>query len=199
MSTCVYCEVKISTNTHSQILFAWPSHGDFIDYMYDLGSATYSRPALARFLSLVKDRSGLGLTHIMAHSMGNWLTLEALNAAERASPAGSEPTGIARWHFVAELPPALVDPGDVPEERCAEDGGQADQDRCEPAAGVIDEAGGHEGADEGQADPEAEEGELTEAGGLGAADQVAEVVRYVVWESAVAQHGFLSFWSTGLL
>lgn len=60
------------------VLFTWPSAGKLLAYGYDRDSATYSRDALERTLNyLVADRS-VGEISILAHSMGNWVTLEAL-------------------------------------------------------------------------------------------------------------------------
>jgi esterase/lipase superfamily enzyme len=60
------------------VLFTWPSRGKLIDYGYDRESANYSRDALeALLLALVNDRE-VREVDILAHSMGNWVTLEAL-------------------------------------------------------------------------------------------------------------------------
>ena len=60
------------------VLFTWPSAGKLLAYGYDRDSATYSRDALERTLNyLIADKS-VGEISILAHSMGNWVTLEAL-------------------------------------------------------------------------------------------------------------------------
>jgi len=60
------------------VLFTWPSAGELLAYGYDRDSSTYSRDALEHTLDyLVADRS-VGEISILAHSMGNWVTLEAL-------------------------------------------------------------------------------------------------------------------------
>ncbi len=60
------------------VLFTWPSGGAAIDYVYDRDSAMYSRDALEAVLqALVKDPS-VGSISILAHSMGNYVTVEAL-------------------------------------------------------------------------------------------------------------------------
>lgn len=60
------------------VLFTWPSRGKLLQYGYDHESASYSRDALEGVLqALVKDRN-VGEISILAHSMGNWVTLEAL-------------------------------------------------------------------------------------------------------------------------
>ncbi len=60
------------------VLFTWPSKGNVFAYGYDRESANYSRDALERLLQyLVKEPKVKKIT-ILAHSMGNWVTLEAL-------------------------------------------------------------------------------------------------------------------------
>ena len=60
------------------VLFTWPSGGRVIDYVYDRDSAVYSRDALETVLqALVKDPSVDSIS-ILAHSMGNYLAIEAL-------------------------------------------------------------------------------------------------------------------------
>ncbi|MGH6812485.1 MAG: alpha/beta hydrolase [Methylocella sp.] len=60
------------------ILFTWPSKGKLLAYGYDHESATYSRDQLEEGLRfLAKDREVSEIT-VLAHSMGNWVTLEAL-------------------------------------------------------------------------------------------------------------------------
>lgn len=60
------------------VLFTWPSAGKLLAYGYDRDSSTYSRDGLERMLDyLVADKS-VGEISILAHSMGNWVTLEAL-------------------------------------------------------------------------------------------------------------------------
>ena len=60
------------------VLFTWPSGGAALDYVYDRDSAVYSRDALeAVFQALVKDPA-VGSISVLAHSLGNYLTVEAL-------------------------------------------------------------------------------------------------------------------------
>jgi esterase/lipase superfamily enzyme len=63
---------------HVPVLMSWPSRGTLLDYEYDEDSATYSRPYLGRTLELVTAAAGSQRVDILAHSMGNWLTLETL-------------------------------------------------------------------------------------------------------------------------
>ena len=60
------------------LLFTWPSRGRLLAYTYDRESANYSRDALEAVLQyLVKDKSVNEVT-LLAHSMGNWVAMEAL-------------------------------------------------------------------------------------------------------------------------
>ena len=59
------------------LLFTWASRGSVPDYIYDLNSATVARDALETTLKRLAA-SGADHIHIVAHSMGNWVTVEAL-------------------------------------------------------------------------------------------------------------------------
>lgn len=60
------------------ILFAWPSQAAVAGYVADKDSVTYSRDYLADMLTaLAKDRR-IGNITLFGHSMGAWLTVEAL-------------------------------------------------------------------------------------------------------------------------
>jgi len=60
------------------VLFTWPSAGRLVAYTYDRESANYSRDALERMLTLMATDGQVNQISILAHSMGNWLTLETL-------------------------------------------------------------------------------------------------------------------------
>ena len=60
------------------ILFTWPSAGNVFAYNYDRDSADYSRDALEKLLRYLQDDPEVKTISILAHSMGNWVTLEAL-------------------------------------------------------------------------------------------------------------------------
>lgn len=60
------------------VLFTWPSRGRLLQYGYDHESASYSRDALERVLQALTLDPNVGEISILAHSMGNWVTLEAL-------------------------------------------------------------------------------------------------------------------------
>lgn len=59
------------------VLFSWASAGRTLDYIYDNNSATMARDGLEQTLRLL-SRSGATRIDIVAHSMGNWVAMEAL-------------------------------------------------------------------------------------------------------------------------
>jgi esterase/lipase superfamily enzyme len=60
------------------MLFSWPSKNSLMSYMYDRESAMWSRDALEGMLDeLIVDPS-VGTVHIIAHSMGTMVAVEAL-------------------------------------------------------------------------------------------------------------------------
>ncbi|MFY9627391.1 MAG: alpha/beta fold hydrolase [Methylocystis sp.] len=59
------------------VLFSWASHGNLTDYVYDNNSATAARDELERTIRLL-FASDADQVNILAHSMGNWVTVEAL-------------------------------------------------------------------------------------------------------------------------
>ena len=60
------------------ILFTWPSQNRAFAYGADKDNATASRDDLTTVLSELGTMPGVGRIHILAHSMGTWLTMEAL-------------------------------------------------------------------------------------------------------------------------
>jgi esterase/lipase superfamily enzyme len=62
------------------VLFTWPSRGELRlnSYAYDRESAIYSRDALEQLLETLAANPNIKEVNILAHSMGNWVTLEAL-------------------------------------------------------------------------------------------------------------------------
>lgn len=59
------------------ILFAWPSEAKITGYIADKDSVTYSRDALADLLATLA-RQPSGKITVFGHSMGGWLTMEAV-------------------------------------------------------------------------------------------------------------------------
>jgi len=62
------------------VLFSWPSRGRVADYIYDRESAAGARQAFIEMLQLIKAQNNIKRIHILAHSMGNQVVLEALMA-----------------------------------------------------------------------------------------------------------------------
>jgi len=60
------------------VLFTWPSRGRLLDYVYDRDSAIYSREALEAVLTAMAGDPKVGSISILAHSMGNFVVIEAL-------------------------------------------------------------------------------------------------------------------------
>lgn len=65
------------------VLFSWASRGTLTDYIYDNNSATAARDDLARTLKLL-FASNADEINIVAHSMGNWVAVEALRQLQIA-------------------------------------------------------------------------------------------------------------------
>jgi esterase/lipase superfamily enzyme len=60
------------------ILVTWPSRGSLLAYGYDRESANYTRNALETLFQFLARDSEVKEVSILAHSMGNWLAIEAL-------------------------------------------------------------------------------------------------------------------------
>jgi esterase/lipase superfamily enzyme len=64
------------------VLFAWPSRGNTALYLADRDATTYSRDYFENTLREIAAQPGVREINILAHSMGNWLTLETLRQAK---------------------------------------------------------------------------------------------------------------------
>jgi esterase/lipase superfamily enzyme len=60
------------------VAFCWPSKASLLDYGYDRDSAMWSRDALESVLDGLMTNPKVSRIHIVAHSIGTMLTLEAL-------------------------------------------------------------------------------------------------------------------------
>lgn len=60
------------------ILFAWPSEAKATGYIADKESVTYSRDQLAELLMMLSRKQSGKRISLIGHSMGAWLTVEAL-------------------------------------------------------------------------------------------------------------------------
>lgn len=72
------------------VLFTWASRGALTQYVYDTNSATAARDDLERTIRLIFE-SKAEQVNILAHSMGNWVTVEALRQIKisgKAPPIG---------------------------------------------------------------------------------------------------------------
>ncbi|CAM5764319.1 hypothetical protein LMIY3S_01107 [Labrys miyagiensis] len=76
---------KDSGSDNTVIGFAWPSLGTLTGYVADRESTTYSRDYFEQFLNDLARAPGVKRIHIIAHSMGNWLTVETLRQAKLRS------------------------------------------------------------------------------------------------------------------
>ncbi|MGH6837386.1 MAG: alpha/beta hydrolase [Methylocella sp.] len=59
-------------------LYTWPAAGSLLDYGAAKESATIARDALSKLLRRLSELPDIGRVHILAHSMGAWLAMEAL-------------------------------------------------------------------------------------------------------------------------
>jgi esterase/lipase superfamily enzyme len=74
------------------VLFTWPSRGtvQLKSYTYDRESANYSRDALEELIDQVAASPHIKEIHLLAHSMGNWVTLEALRGRSLRHARGND-------------------------------------------------------------------------------------------------------------
>jgi esterase/lipase superfamily enzyme len=81
----VYRFAQIVHDSRAQsvpLLFTWPSRGEarLRAYTYDRESANYSRDALEELLAALDRNPNVSEINLLAHSMGNWVALEALRS-----------------------------------------------------------------------------------------------------------------------
>jgi esterase/lipase superfamily enzyme len=74
------------------VLFTWPSRGDvrLRSYTYDRESANYSRDALEGLIDQIASYPHIKEIHLLAHSMGSYVTLEALRGRSLRRTAGND-------------------------------------------------------------------------------------------------------------
>lgn len=60
------------------MLFSWPSKNSLMNYIYDRESALWSRDALEGMIDELVADASVGRVHIVAHSMGTMVAVEAL-------------------------------------------------------------------------------------------------------------------------
>lgn len=74
------------------ILFTWPSRGnvELKSYTYDRESANYSRDALEGLIDQIAASPHIKEIHLLAHSMGSHVTLEALRGRSMRRAPGND-------------------------------------------------------------------------------------------------------------
>jgi esterase/lipase superfamily enzyme len=66
------------------ILFSWPSAGGVLNYLYDFNSALGARQSFGKLIQMLRAEAKIETLHIIAHSMGNLVVLDALNTLANA-------------------------------------------------------------------------------------------------------------------
>jgi esterase/lipase superfamily enzyme len=77
----LYRVAQLKADAHvdgTAVLFAWPSEAKLTGYLADKDAVTYSRDQLADLLAMLAHNQKAGTITVAAHSMGSWLTVEAL-------------------------------------------------------------------------------------------------------------------------
>jgi esterase/lipase superfamily enzyme len=88
-----------SKSRAAPVLFTWPSRGKLLAYGYDRESTNYSRDALEQLFDMLAAEPAVREVSVLAHSMGNWVTLEALR--QSAIRRGRIPAKIANVMLAA--------------------------------------------------------------------------------------------------
>lgn len=84
LAEAVFRQAQLSADANDprlddvSVLFAWPSAGSISGYLADKATATASRDQLTELLSMAVKARPAGEITLIAHSMGGWLTSEAL-------------------------------------------------------------------------------------------------------------------------
>jgi esterase/lipase superfamily enzyme len=87
------------------VLFAWPSEAKLTGYVADKDAVTASRDQLADVLTMVARDSAIPEVDVVAHSMGAWLTVEAVRQLRLAH----KDAVISRLRIVLAAPDIDVD------------------------------------------------------------------------------------------
>lgn len=69
------------------VLFSWPSQGELLDYLTDEVNARWAVDHFEQVLELVLTELGAATVHVVAHSMGNRVLVEALRTFDPAQLA----------------------------------------------------------------------------------------------------------------
>jgi esterase/lipase superfamily enzyme len=79
------------------VLFSWASRGGVLNYAYDQNSALVARSSFIDLIKMLNAEHGIKRVHVLAHSMGNLLVLDAL----KDQPKISDPVRIAELMMAA--------------------------------------------------------------------------------------------------
>lgn len=84
-------------------LYSWPSKGGAhpLDYTHDENAVDYAAPHLRGFLRLLAEDTGAETVHVLAHSMGNRVLVEAMR------DMGEPPPGSCTFHEVMLTAPDI--------------------------------------------------------------------------------------------
>jgi esterase/lipase superfamily enzyme len=85
------------------VLFTWPSRGELRlrAYTYDRESANFSRDDLESLLDSLEANPSVSEVNLLAHSMGNWIALEALRSRSIRGLAASRRSKLKNVMLVA--------------------------------------------------------------------------------------------------
>ncbi|WP_233270402.1 alpha/beta hydrolase [Chachezhania sediminis] len=70
------------------IAYSWPSRGSPLGYIYDQDSMAFGRDGLERLLRIIRSETGRPVL-LIAHSLGSYLSMEALRQADIKTPGWS--------------------------------------------------------------------------------------------------------------
>lgn len=105
----VYRVTQIAHDTRypgTPVLFSWASGARTRDYVYDKDSSTAARDDLETTLVMLSKSRGIRSIDIIAHSMGNWLAVEALR---QLAIAGNRDLGGKLGYVILASPDIDVD------------------------------------------------------------------------------------------
>lgn len=91
-----------------RVLFSWASKGGMADYIYDRDSALNAREGFLELLDNLARKHGISKVHVIAHSMGNFLVLDALaHSGKPGKPMGQlvmAAPDVDRNQFIDDIP-----------------------------------------------------------------------------------------------
>jgi esterase/lipase superfamily enzyme len=92
------------------VLFSWPSRGGPLNYLYDRDSAIGARRYFIELLQILQKQLGIEKIHVLSHSMGNFLVVDALanhartNDPIRIAELIMAAPDVDRNQFIDEIP-----------------------------------------------------------------------------------------------